>query len=158
MSTFRKNNSKDKCCDEVNMQAPPKEGEDPPIFGPKEQWTICYSAVGGVANYDGPSLSEQIANLFKNLGEECKQSLATELEKNLGNQTNQIISNFINNPNARCKNGECREIDIGLLETPDSNGDGITKICCKDGELDNSNGSSANSGWVVGAVNIGQCN
>jgi|694.fasta_scaffold06275_20 hypothetical protein len=157
MSVFKTNGSTDKCCDDVNMQAPPQGGGNPPIFQPRETWTICYG-VGGdaIANQTGPTLADQISSLFSNLKPSCQDAFASALNNKINQQVNNIIQNFINNPLAGCPAGQCRDIEIGLFDTPNNNGSGSVEVCCKDGELDTSNGDPTN-GWVIGSTSTGGC-
>ena len=158
MSVSTRNGSPDKCCDDVNMQAPPQGGGNPPLFVPSEQWDICYGVGGNVvSNQTGPTLGEQVANMFSDLKPDCRQAFMDALNSAIDSQTNQIILNTITNPNLQCPPGQCRSVIVGLLDSP-SNGQsaGSVKVCCKDGELDMSNGDPT-AGWVVGATNFGRC-
>jgi hypothetical protein len=131
-------------------------GGDPPMFEPKERWTICYDGGGnGIANQNGESLTSQISNLFSNLSSSCRASLENAINGQINNQIDSLIINYIQNPLANCPPGQCRDVQIGILDTPNNN-NGAIKVCCNGDDLDASN-SDPLQGWVVGVTNLGNC-
>lgn len=158
MSVSKSMGSPDKCCDEVNMHSPPEGGGDPPIFGPKETWDLCYGGGGqGLANQTGPTIADQITDLFNDLKPDCRTDFKDAIQSSINNQVTSILLGYINNPILNCPAGSCRQIEFGLFETPDTGGgNGTTKVCCKDGELDTSNGDPT-QGWTVGTTSVSSC-